>query len=67
MRRKKVNKVKLFIGIILVIMFISVALVSVSFRVRGDNDTADSIITWLFMIYSTMYIIHNYIWLVNNQ
>jgi hypothetical protein len=61
--KRKVNKVKLFIGIILAIMFISVALVSVPFRMRGDHETADSILTWLFMVYAVGYIIDTFIYL----
>jgi hypothetical protein len=57
MKKRKVNKAKLFIGIILAIVFISVGLVSVSFRMRGDHATADSIFTWLFMTYAGGYMI----------
>ena len=67
MKKRKVNKAKLFIGIILVIVFISVALVSVSFRMRGDDNTADSILTWLYMVYATGYIIDTIIYLNINK
>lgn len=60
--KREVNKVKLFIGVILGIVFMSVALVSVSFRMRGDDATADAILTWLFMVYAIGYCISTYIY-----
>jgi hypothetical protein len=66
MKTSKVNKKKLFIGIILGFVFISIALVSVSFRMRGYESTADSIITWLFVVYAVAYCISTYFYVQNN-
>jgi hypothetical protein len=57
----------LLIKIILGLVFIGVLSWSVSFRMSGRIAEADSIITWLFSIYSSIFILYNYIWLIHNQ
>jgi Mg/Co/Ni transporter MgtE len=66
MKKTKVNKKKLWIGIILGLVFISVALVSVSFRMQGDDATADTILNWIFGVYAMLYFISTYFYLKNN-
>jgi flagellar basal body-associated protein FliL len=66
MKKTKVNKKKLWIRIILGLVFISVALVSVSFRMQGDDATADTILTSIFGVYATLYFISTYFYLKNN-
>jgi uncharacterized membrane protein YcfT len=66
MKKTKVNKKKLWIRIILGLVFISVALVSVSFRMQGDDTTADSILTWTFSLYAIFYLISTYFYVQNN-
>jgi hypothetical protein len=66
MKKTKVNKKKLWIGIILSLVFIGVALVSIYFRMQGDNATADTILNWIFGVYAILYFISTYFYLKNN-
>lgn len=66
MKKTKVNKKKLWIRIILGLVFMGVALVSVSFRMQGDDATADSILTWTFSLYAIFYLISTYFYVQNN-
>jgi flagellar basal body-associated protein FliL len=66
MKKTKVNKKKLWIGIILGLVFISLALVSVYFRMRGDDNTAESILIWTFSVYAMFYLISTYLYITNN-
>jgi len=66
MKKTKVNKKKLWIRIILSLVFMGVALVSVYFRMQGDDATADTILNWIFGVYATLYFISTYFYLKNN-
>jgi hypothetical protein len=66
MKKTKVNKKKLWIGIILGLVFIGLALVSVYFRMRGDDATAESILIWTFSVYAVLYLISTYLYITND-
>lgn len=65
-RKRKINKWLLAYQIVAGFIFLGTALYSLSFRMRGYHDTADTILETLFFVYAGVFMIRTLI-IVNNN
>jgi tellurite resistance protein TehA-like permease len=64
-RKRKINKWFLAYQIAAGLIFLGVVLYSLSFRMRGYENTADTILETLFFVYASVYIARTF-YIVNN-
>lgn len=65
-RKRKINKWLLAYQIAAGLIFLGTALYSLSFRMRGYDHTADTILETLFFVYASIFIVRTLIILNNN-
>lgn len=62
-RKRKINKWLLAYRIAAGLIFLGTVFYSLSFRMNNNDQVADLILTWLFMVYGGYYIVSSYIFL----
>lgn len=65
-RKRKINKWLLAYQIAAGLIFLGTALYSLSFRMRGYDHTADTILETLFLVYGSVFIVRTFIILNKN-